>query len=82
MIRQAVPWATSGFTLWAMWLLSQKRWEGWLVGLVNQVLWVATAVLFRTWGLLPLTAALVVVYVRGLIAWRRDAEGARLRGLR
>lgn len=35
MIRQAVPWATSAVTLWAMWLLSQKRWQGWAVGLAN-----------------------------------------------
>lgn len=31
------------------------------------------AVLFRTWGLLPLTAALVVVYTSGIVRWRSDA---------
>jgi hypothetical protein len=75
-IRQAVPWLTSVFTLWAMWLLAKKRWQGWVVGLFNQVLWVATAVLFRTWGLLPLTAALIVVYIRGLVDWRRAEVAA------
>lgn len=74
MIRQLVPWATSAFTLWAMWLLSKKRWEGWVVGLVNQILWIATAVLFETWGLLPLTVALIYVYTKGLIAWRAESK--------
>ena len=73
MIKQLVPWATSAFTLWAMWLLSKKRWEGWVVGLANQVLWITTAILFETWGLLPLTLALIVVYTKGLIAWRAEA---------
>lgn len=79
-IRQFVPWATSAFTLWAMWLLSRKDYRGWIVGLGNQVLWVATAILFRTWGLLPLTLCLIVVYVRGLVRWRAEAE-AFARGL-
>lgn len=79
MIRQAVPWATSVVTLWAMWLLAKKRWQGWVVGLANQVLWIATAVLFRTWGLLPLTFALIIVYTRGLIAWRAEEANAAWR---
>ncbi len=73
MIKQLVPWVTSAFTLWAMWLLATKRWEGWVVGLLNQICWVSTAVLYKTWGLLPLTAALIVVYTKGLIAWRRES---------
>lgn len=55
-----------------MWLLGQKRSVGWAVGLVNQVLWVTFAVVYGAWGLLPLSAALTVIYVRALIAWRRD----------
>lgn len=72
MTRQLVPWMTSAVTLLGMWLLARKDWRGWVVGLVNQVLWVATAVLFKTWGFLPLTCALIVVYTRGLLAWRAD----------
>lgn len=78
MIRTLIPWATSAGTLLGMWLLGQKRSIGWVVGLVNQALWITFAVTFRAWGLLPLTCALVVIYTRNLLRWRRDdlAEAA------
>jgi hypothetical protein len=72
-IRTLLPWVTSAFTLLGMWLLSNKRWEGWVVGIANQVLWVATSIVYGTWGFLPLTAALLVIYGRGLVRWRRDS---------
>lgn len=72
MIRQSIPWLTSLFTLLGIWLLGRKNSLGWWVGIANQGLWIATAILFRTWGLLPLTAGLLVIYTRNLILWRRD----------
>lgn len=74
MTRQTLPWVTSAFTLVGMWLLAEKRWQGWVVGLVNQVFWIWTTVVFQTWGFIPLTVALVVIYRRGLYRWRRDAD--------
>lgn len=75
-MRALLPWATSAFTLLAMWLIGQKRSIGWAVGLVNQVLWVSFAVSFRAWGLLPLSAALTVIYVRALLRWRAQDRAA------
>ena len=72
MIRTMLPWATSAGTLLGMWLVGQKKSIGWVVGLVNQVLWVTFAVVFQAWGLLPLTCALIVIYTRALIQWRHD----------
>lgn len=72
MIRTLIPWATSAGTLLGMWLLGQKRSIGWVVGLCNQALWITFAVTFRAWGLLPLTLALLVIYTRNLLRWRRD----------
>lgn len=82
-MKQLLPWATSAFTLLAMWLIGQKRSVGWVVGLANQVLWVSFAVAFQAWGLLPLTVALIVIYTRALLRWRADdiARGAGLRPL-
>lgn len=76
MIRTLIPWATSAGTLLGMWLLGQKRSIGWIVGLVNQVLWITFAVMFEAWGLLPLTCALVVIYSRNLARWRREDRHA------
>ncbi len=72
MIRTLVPWATSAITLLAMWLIGQKKSIGWLVGLLNQVLWVALSLMFETYGLLVLTAALIYVYSKSMLSWRRD----------
>lgn len=64
--------ATSLVTLVGMWLVGRKDWRGWVVGLVNQTLWLALIIQTRAWGLLILTVSLVVIYTRALIAWRRD----------
>ena len=64
--------ATSLVTILGMWLVAKKRWEGWAVGLANQALWFALIVQTRSWGLLVLMAALVWLYSRALIDWRRN----------
>lgn len=75
-MRQVLSLATSVNTLWAMWLLGRKHWWGWVVGLCNQTLWFTTIVLFKVWGLLPLSVALTVIYTRNLIVWRREHQAA------
>jgi hypothetical protein len=72
--RQFVALATSVLTLCGMWLAGSHRWQGWLVGLGNQLLWFAFIVAFGAWGLLPLNVALVVVYSRNIVKWRRVAR--------
>ena len=74
-MRQLLPLATSLGTLASMWLAGSKRWEGWLVGLVNQALWFTFIMAFEAWGLLPLSAALTVVYSRNLWRWKVEHEG-------
>lgn len=70
MTKQLIALATSVVTLWGMWLAGSHRWEGWALGLGNQVLWLVFIIAFGAWGLLPLNAALVFVYSRNLIKWR------------
>lgn len=70
--RLALSLVTSTGTLAGMWLVSKKRWQGWAVGLANQVVWLALIVATRTWGLLLLTVALVVIYTRALLEWKDD----------
>jgi uncharacterized Tic20 family protein len=78
MARQMLSLVTAALTLWGMWLAGNKRSAGWIVGLVNQAFWLATIVVFEVWGLLPLTAALVVVYSRNLLKWRREDQAKPL----
>lgn len=70
-MRQIIALVTSGVTLAGMWLAGSNRWQGWLLGLCNQGLWLLFIVAFGAWGLLPLNIALVVVYTRNIVRWRR-----------
>ena len=73
-MKQTIPWITSAVTLYSMFLLGHKKWYGWLIGLANQSLWLTTIFMFKEWGLLPLTACLIVLYAHNLRRWRREAE--------
>ena len=74
-VTQVLPFATGCLTLIAMWLAGSKRTAAWTVGLINQVLWAATIVVFGVWGLAPLTAALTVIYARNLWRWSKTDDG-------
>jgi uncharacterized membrane protein YesL len=78
MARQMLSLITAVLTRWGMWLAGNKRSAGWIVGLVNQVFWLATIIAFGVWGLLPLTGALTVVYSRNLLKWRREEKALPL----
>jgi hypothetical protein len=70
-VKQAIPWLTSAITLWGIHEQGKKRWRGWAIGLANQTLWIAFIVAFSAWGLFPLSLALIVMYGKNLLAWRR-----------
>lgn len=74
MIRQLLPFVTGMVTLIGMWAAGSHRSWSWGLGIANQALWFAFIVAFGAWGLLPLNVALVVVYSRNLLKWRREAR--------
>lgn len=64
-------------TVFGMWLVARKDWRGWLVGILNQVLWLILIIQTEAWGLLLLTATLLYIYAKALLQWRQaDAVGA------
>lgn len=73
-MRQILPLLLSLFTLIGMWLAGNKDRRAWIVGLGNQFLWITFALMFKAWGLLPLSLALIVVYTRNLIRWSHLAK--------
>lgn len=68
-----MDWLTGILTVLAMELIARKRWEGWLVGLVNQSCWLWLVFSRELWGLLPLTLIFVWRYSVALMKWRREA---------
>jgi hypothetical protein len=70
-----LPWLLSGLTIWMTLLAGNHHPRAWLVGLAGQALWLVWIVAAGAWGLLPMNAALWIVYARNHLKWRA-AEGA------
>lgn len=64
-----MPWLMSAITIYMTVLAGNKHRLAWAVGLVNQALWLVWIVGTGTWGLLPMNAALWIVYGRNHIKW-------------
>lgn len=72
-IVSGLPWLLSAITIYMNVLAGNKTRWAWLVGLLNQALWLFWIVLSQNWGLLPMNAALWIVYTRNHLRWRADA---------
>lgn len=72
-----LPWLLSAITIWMTLLAGNKTRWAWLIGLGNQALWLTWIVASQSWGLLPMTAALCVVYTRNHLKWTKPASVVR-----
>ena len=77
MIQQYTPWLLSAITIYMTVLAGNKHPYAWAVGLVNQALWFVWIVASNTWGLLPMNAALWIVYFRNHIKWAEATGGEK-----
>jgi hypothetical protein len=68
-----LPWLLSAITIYMTVLAGNKSRNAWLFGLVNQALWLVWIIVTASWGLLPMNAALWVVYSRNHLKWRKAA---------
>lgn len=64
-----LPWCLSLLTIWMMVSAGNRRRGAWLIGLTNNGLWLVWVLLTESWGLLPMNAALWVVYARNYLRW-------------
>lgn len=78
LIREGLPWLLSAITLYMSLLAGNKHRSAWLVGLLAQALWLVWIVEIRAWGLLPMNAALWVVYARNHWRWNYAEPRAAL----
>lgn len=65
-----MDWITGLGTILMIELIGRHYWQGWVVGLINQIFWVWLIVDHALWGLLPLTLVLIWRYTAHLIRWR------------
>jgi membrane protein implicated in regulation of membrane protease activity len=74
-VKDVLPWLLSIVTVTIMWLAGSKNPTAWVLGLAAQAGWIAFALLFEAWGLLPLSFVLIVVYARNLRRWLEPTTG-------
>lgn len=72
-MKTYLPWLMSAITIYMTILAGNKSRWAWAVGLFNQALWLTWIVMIQAWGLLPMNAALWVVYARNHFKWGREA---------
>ena len=70
-IRDYLPWLLSAITIWMTVLAGNKHRSAWLIGVVNQALWLIWIGWTETWGLMPMNIALWIVYWRNHMQWQR-----------
>lgn len=66
-----LPWLLSALTVWSMYMAGDRSRTAWVIGIVNQALWLLWIVVTGTWGLLLATIVLTAVFVRNLINWSK-----------
>lgn len=66
-----LPWLLSAITIYMTVLAGNHHPRAWLVGLVNQALWLVWICAGQHWGLLPMNLALFWVYGRNHLKWRK-----------
>ena len=71
-----LPWLLSAVTIYMTILAGNKTRWAWIVGLVNQALWLVWIIASESWGLIPMNLALWIVYARNHLKWNKPA-GAR-----
>lgn len=74
MLFKYLPWLLSALTIWMTLLAGNKHPKAWLIGLMNQALWLVWIISAQAWGLLPMNLALWVVYSRNHLKWKRSTS--------
>jgi hypothetical protein len=64
-----LPFLMSAITLWMNLMAGNLHRSAWLVGLVNQLLWLGWIIAVGAWGLLPMNIGLWIVYGRNHLKW-------------
>lgn len=73
-VRIYLPWLLSAITIYMTVLAGNKTRWAWAVGLGNQALWLIWIVAAAAWGLIPMNAALWVVYARNHLKWQQEQD--------
>jgi hypothetical protein len=72
MINQYWSWALSIVGAFGMYLTGKKDWRGWVVVLVNEVVWFTYAIVTKQYGFFVGCFFYGIVGTKNLIQWLKD----------
>lgn len=75
-VADYLPWLMSAITIWMTLMAGNKHRLAWAIGLGNQALWLAWIIAVGAWGLIPMNAALWIVYARNHLKWAKETSDA------
>lgn len=64
----------TGFTLYSLYLLGDKKSKGFFFGIVGNVLWIILSIYTASVGLLLTNFFIIVFNIRGYRKWNRQSE--------
>lgn len=69
-----MDWVASIITIIGIELLRRKMWQGFLVGLLNEIIWAYLAISREVYGLLLLVVVLTFQYSWAIYTWRKEPK--------
>lgn len=77
MIHQYWSWALSIVGAFGMYLTGKKDWRGWVVVLVNEVVWFTYAIVTKQYGFFVGCAIYGAIGTKNLIQWLKEHRKVR-----
>lgn len=68
-----MDWVCAVLTIVQMQLIAQRKWQGWVVALVNSCLWSVLSYQQGLWGLVALQLVLSGQFAFALMQWSRES---------
>jgi len=67
-----LDWACAAISIVGAWLAGSRKWYGWAVSLSGESVWLAFAIVSKSWGLIPAVLVFSFVHYRNLQKWRKE----------
>ena len=67
-----MDWITAVLTITYMQLIARKMWQGWLLGILVQGLWIYTTYVAHLYGFLALSFLLAAQFTIALLKWKKE----------
>lgn len=65
-------WLLAVLGVSGMYFVGRKTVWGWLVLLVNEVIWVFYALITKQYGFIVMAIAYAIVYIKSFLSWKKD----------